>query len=62
MNERLDNIEFKLAFAEHRIDELDDVVRSLNDTIDVLTKEVKRLRQLTERDDLPPGNVRPPHY
>ncbi len=62
MNERLDNLEFKLAFAERRIDELDDVVRTLNENMDVLIKEVKRLRQLQEPQELPPGNVKPPHY
>lgn len=62
MNDRLDNLEFKLAFAERRIDELDDVVRSLSDNLDVLIKEVKRLRQLQEPQGLPPGDVKPPHY
>ena len=60
--ERVTNLEVKLAFAERRIDELDDVVRSVSETVDLLTKEVARLRTLVDREELPPGNVKPPHF
>lgn len=59
---RIDDVEFKLAFMEHRLDELDDVVRGLSETVDALVREVKRLRQVAEPSELPPGNVKPPHY
>jgi len=60
--ERVTDLEVKLAFAERRIDELDDVLRKVSETVDLLIKETARLRKLVERDELPPGNVKPPHY
>ena len=60
--ERLTDLEIKLAFAERRIEELDDVVRKVSETLDLLTKETARLRKLVQREDLQPGNVKPPHY
>jgi uncharacterized coiled-coil protein SlyX len=62
VSERLDEVEFKLAYTERRVEELDDVVRSLSETVDILVGEVARLRQLSEPGVLPPGNVKPPHY
>ena len=62
MSERLDEVEFKLAYTERRVEELDDVVRKLSETVDLLVGEVARLRQLSEPRELPPGNVKPPHY
>jgi len=60
--ERVVDLEIKLAFAERRIDDLDDVVRKVSETVDLLIKETARLRELVLREDLPPGNVKPPHY
>jgi uncharacterized coiled-coil protein SlyX len=60
--ERVVDLEIKLAFAERRIDDLDDVVRKVSETVDLLIKETARLRKLVLREDLPPGNVKPPHY
>jgi uncharacterized coiled-coil protein SlyX len=61
-SDRLTDVEIKLAYAERRIDELDDVVRQTSEAMDVLIKEIKRLRGLVETTELPPGNVKPPHY
>ena len=60
--DRVTDLEIKLAFAERRIDELDDVVRKVSETVDLLIKETARLRKLVQREDLLPGNVKPPHY
>lgn len=62
MDDRLTDVEIKLAFAERRIDELDDVVRGMSENLDVLIKEVKRLRRQAEPSDAPPANEKPPHY
>lgn len=62
MDDRLTDVEIKLAYAERRIDDLDDIVRSLADTVDLLTKELARQRRELTQEDLPPGNVKPPHY
>ena len=62
MDDRLTDVEIKLAFAERRIDELDDVVRQVSETVDILTKEVARLRKVVGQPDAAPANEKPPHY
>jgi len=65
MKEQLTNIEIRMTYLEKQYSDLDGVVRELNDKVELLVHEVRRLRN-TEADaeeggrDLP--HERPPHY
>jgi len=66
--ERLVNIETKIAYQEQTIKELNDVVceqqqeiERLGNICDALVKRVKELSGLTLGIDAPP-NEKPPHY
>lgn len=63
MDERFKNIEIRLAYLERSHGELDGVVRQLSDQVDVLVREVRRLRA-AEHDSGDPAlaNEKPPHY
>jgi uncharacterized coiled-coil protein SlyX len=63
MDERVTELEIKVSYLEKTVEELDDVVRRLNETLSAFTRELKRMRTLevSERD-APPANEKPPHY
>ncbi len=63
MDKRLTNVEIRLSYLEKTYGELDEVVRQLNGQMEVLVREVRRLRAAEHResDDMPP-NEKPPHY
>ncbi len=58
--ERLTNIEIKLAYLEKTVLELDTVMRDIGQAVDLLRREVARLRD-QERADKPHSD-KPPHY
>ncbi len=66
VDERLQVLENKTLYQDRTIEELNDVVTKQQDQMDLLTTEVKRLRNLLEsaphdgieRGEEPP----PPHY
>ncbi len=68
MNEaRLENIETKIAFLEHTVEDLNQVVYAQQKQIerqqaliDSLVEHVRELEEATP--DRPTGNERPPHY
>jgi SlyX protein len=64
MDDRLDELEIKLAYQEKLIRELDALVRSFGDKLDETTRELRELKQAMRS---PPGttgpaNEPPPHY
>lgn len=64
MDERLNDLETKVAYLEHGLSELDDVVRGLSEKLDLVHRELVRLHmaeegrylESTKRQD------KPPHY
>lgn len=56
------DLEIKVAYLEKNLGEIDEVVRRLADAVDVLTKEVRRLRQAEVAQQGLPPNEKPPHY
>ena len=68
MNDDLIELQTQLAFQEHTIGELNEVLTSQQKQIDLLTLELRLLREqmgtLEERVESagPPGTERPPHY
>jgi len=63
--ERLIEVETKLSYHEHLIEELNEVVRTQQGTIDKLETVIERLiKQLDESSAkrIGPGNEKPPHY
>ena len=64
---RLEHIETKIAFLEHTVEDLNQVVYAQQQKIDrqqaVIDSLVEHVRELEEATpDRPTGNERPPHY
>ena len=65
MEDRIDDLEIKLAFQERLIGELDALVRSLGAKLDEVTRELKALKESVRSGGEPtlgPANEPPPHY
>jgi uncharacterized coiled-coil protein SlyX len=64
VEERLEDLEIKLAFQDKLIADLDALVRKFGDRLDLLQRELDQLKKSVASPDLPvgPPNERPPHY
>ncbi len=64
MEDRLVELEIKVAYLERSLSELEAVVRTQTDQVEILRREVARQRTaLGEALELPPpSNEKPPHY
>lgn len=62
MDERLTDLEIKVAFQEHTTLALDDVLRALVDRVDRLERELTALREEHRAAMTPVESERPPHY
>ncbi|MBO4385634.1 MAG: SlyX family protein [Treponema sp.] len=66
MTERLDKLEIKLSYMEDFIQQLQDVVTSHTQTIEVLRKENKilsgKIRDMSDQLQGEIPNRKPPHY
>lgn len=66
MEKRLTELEMKISFSEHQLDELNRVVYRQQQQIDVLITEMRRLREqfnsLPNAEELNPRDEIPPHY
>lgn len=67
MEERLTDVEIKLAFLERLVAELDDVVRDLGARVDTLRDEIAVVRERAtaasaEEGASPSSHEPPPHY
>ncbi len=65
---RITELEIKLAFAEHTIEALNDVVVLQADRLDMLSRKLVRLQERFDRGEPDAGGTanaadeRPPHY
>jgi uncharacterized coiled-coil protein SlyX len=64
LNERIEDLEVKLAFQDKLIRELDALVRSFGDRLDLALREIKKLEQAVRSPEptVGPANEPPPHY
>lgn len=66
MQDRIMELEVKIAYVENTVAELDTVVRSLGDRLDAMQRDLKTMReQLDEAQQDGPLNIKeevPPHY
>jgi uncharacterized coiled-coil protein SlyX len=62
--ERLDELEIKLAYQDHKISALDALVRALGARLDTTERELAELKQSLVSPEVPlgPANDPPPHY
>ena len=58
------DLEVKLAFQDRLIRELDALVRTFADRLDLMQRELEQLKQTHKSGELPqgPANEPPPHY
>jgi SlyX protein len=63
-DERIQDLEVKLAFQDRLIRELDALVRSFGDKLDATQRELKQLKESVRSPETPigPANEPPPHY
>jgi len=59
---RIETLEVKVAFQEHLLGELDQVIRQLRDELDAMRDELYTVREQVQRMELSPENAPPPHY
>lgn len=64
LSERVEDLEVKLAFQDKLIRELDALVRSFGDRLDLALREIKKLEQAVRSPEptVGPANEPPPHY
>jgi uncharacterized coiled-coil protein SlyX len=59
---RLEEIEIKLAFVEHTVTQLDDVIRAMRDKLEEMQRDIVALRE-QQASLLPPvEDAKPPHW
>ena len=63
-DDRVMDLEIKLAYQDKLIRELDTLVRTFGEKLDETAREVKELKQSLKSPEGPtgPANERPPHY
>jgi uncharacterized coiled-coil protein SlyX len=60
MDDRLVDMEIRLAYQDRRLEELDKLVRTLGDRLETTERELKELKRAMTPEEHP--NERPPHY
>ena len=62
--DRIEELEIKLAFQDHKIAALDELVRTFGDRLDKAQRELTELRQSLKSPEVPlgPQGEPPPHY
>ncbi|HEX4451790.1 MAG TPA: SlyX family protein [Kofleriaceae bacterium] len=63
-DDRLTDLEIKLAYQDQLIRELDALVRSFGDKLDLARRELETLKQSLRSPETPigPASDKPPHY
>jgi SlyX protein len=63
-DDRVMDLEIKLAYQDKLIRELDTLVRTFGEKLDETSRELKELKQSLKSPEGPtgPANERPPHY
>ncbi len=62
MQERITELEVKVAFQEHQLSELDGVIQTLRNELDQLRHEVKEIREQADAPESEDAHQPPPHY
>jgi uncharacterized coiled-coil protein SlyX len=64
LNERIEDLEVKLAFQDKLIRELDALVRTFGDKLEATQRELTELKEAMRSPENPlgPANEPPPHY
>lgn len=64
MEERLTELEVRVAYQDRLIADLDEVVRSFTARVEELERELRGLRETVTHgpDEIGAANERPPHY
>lgn len=65
MEERLEDLEVKVAYQDKLIGELDALVRGFGDKLDQALRELKQVKEGVRSGGEPvigPANEKPPHY
>ena len=65
MEDRVENLEIKLAYQERLIGELDSLVRTFGAKLDEVLRELKALKEGVRTGGEPqlgPASEKPPHY
>ena len=62
--DRVDELEIKLAFQDKLIRDLDALVRAFGDRLDKTERELRQLKEAIPSPELPlgPAGEKPPHY
>ena len=59
---RLTDLEVKIAFQDHLIAQLDEIIRGLRDEVDDLKRDLVELKHQVEAGQPEPEDAVPPHY
>ena len=62
MQERITELEVKVAFQEHQLSELDGVIQTLRSELDALRRDVKEILEQGEVSESGDPHQPPPHY
>jgi uncharacterized coiled-coil protein SlyX len=62
VQKRIDDLEVKVAFQEHLLAQLDEVLQTMRDEIDDLRRELGDAKSQLAALAPAPENVPPPHY
>lgn len=61
-DKRIEDLEIKVAFQEHSLSQLDEVIQTLRGEMDDLKKETSSLKQELNALQPAPENAPPPHW
>ena len=61
-DKRIEDLEVKVAFQEHCLSQLDDVIQGLRREIDEIKRETTGLKQELDALQPAPENAPPPHW
>jgi uncharacterized coiled-coil protein SlyX len=62
VDDRLMDLEIKVAFLEKHVADLDGVIREMAQHIEILRRELAEVRDRSDGTPEKPGDERPPHY
>ena len=62
MEERITELEVRIAYQESTIASLDEVVRDFSKRVETLERLLREIREGTATDAIGPGDDPPPHY